>query len=387
MARAASAAEVMSGITAAALDTADLRPDPPQDLGGGATQVVYRTPDDGVHRTAWLRVLPAARRRARRAADGARAATPRASRRSCSTSWPTRSPRRADHHAGIHLSIADCSAAALISRPSSGCRAMTDPRRARPPPPSPQATGVAAHDVAVVLGSGWRPAADVIGAARARARDGRPARASSGPPSPGTAARSARCPSATANVLVLLGRTHLYEGHGVDAVAHGVRTAAAAGCRTVVLTNAAGGIREGMAVGDPVADRRPPQPHRPLAAARPAVHRPHRPLLPPPARAGPRDRPDAHRGRLRRAARARTSRRPPRSGCCAVLGADLVGMSTVLEAIAARAEGVEVFGLSLVTNLAAGLTGRRSTTRRCSPPGRPRPRGWARCCASWSPGS
>ena len=69
-----------------------------------------------------------------------------------------------------------------------------------------------------------------------------------------------------------------------------------------------------------------------------------------------------------------------------MLGADLVGMSTVLEAIAARAEGVEVFGLSLVTNLAAGLTGRsRWTTRRCWAAGRaPRPRGWARCCATWS---
>ena len=63
-------------------------------------------------------------------------------------------------------------------------------------------------------------------------------------------------------VLVLLGRTHLYEGHGVDAVAHGVRTAAAAGCRTVVLTNAAGGIREGMARRRPGARRRPPQPDR-----------------------------------------------------------------------------------------------------------------------------
>src|SRR5437763_8528276 len=53
-------------------------------------------------------------------------------------------------------------------------------------------------------------------------------------------------------VLVLLGRTHLYEGKGVDQVAHGVRTATAAGCRTVFLTNAAGGLRQGMQVGQPV---------------------------------------------------------------------------------------------------------------------------------------
>jgi purine-nucleoside phosphorylase len=40
-------------------------------------------------------------------------------------------------------------------------------------------------------------------------------------------------------VLVLLGRTHLYEGHGTDAVVHGIRTRRGGGCRTVVLTNAA----------------------------------------------------------------------------------------------------------------------------------------------------
>ena len=59
VARAASVEEVMAGLTAAALGTADLRPDPPQALDGGATQVVYRTADDGVHRTGWLRVVPA----------------------------------------------------------------------------------------------------------------------------------------------------------------------------------------------------------------------------------------------------------------------------------------------------------------------------------------
>jgi hypothetical protein len=50
---------VLSGITPAVLGTADLRPDPPEDVGGGATQVVYRTTDDGVHRTGWVRVVPA----------------------------------------------------------------------------------------------------------------------------------------------------------------------------------------------------------------------------------------------------------------------------------------------------------------------------------------
>ena len=159
------------------------------------------------------------------------------------------------------------------------------------------------------------------------------------------------------NVLVLLGRTHLYEGHGVDAVAHGVRTAAAAGCRTVVLTNAAGGIREGMAVGDPVARRRPPQPHRPLSRC-----------------IGPRftDLTDLYSPRLRALAREIDPtltegvyaglpgphfETPAEIRMLRALGADLVGMSTVLEAIAARAEGVEVFALSLVTNLAAGLSG------------------------------
>ncbi len=60
VARATSAEEVMAGLTPAALGTADLRPDPPQALEGGATQVVYRTADDGLHRTGWLRVVPVA---------------------------------------------------------------------------------------------------------------------------------------------------------------------------------------------------------------------------------------------------------------------------------------------------------------------------------------
>src|SRR5215218_2574754 len=104
------------------------------------------------------------------------------------------------------------------------------------------ATGVDGHDVAVVLGSGWRPAADLIGA---------PAAEVAMADLPGFVPPSVQGHGGTIRsvvvgerrVLVLLGRTHLYEGHGTAAVVHGVRTVAAAGCRGVVLTNAAGGIR------------------------------------------------------------------------------------------------------------------------------------------------
>jgi purine-nucleoside phosphorylase len=218
-----------------------------------------------------------------------------------------------------------------------------------------KATGVDSHDVAVVLGSGWRPAADVIGEpddelAMADLPGFRP---------PGVAGHSGTVRSVTVGerrALVLLGRTHLYEGHGVEPVVHGVRTAAAAGCRTVVLTNAAGGIREGMRVGEPVLI----SDHLNLTSLSPLV--------------GPRftDLTDLYSPRLRAIAREIDPElsegvyvglpgphfeTPAEIRMFRLLGADLVGMSTVLEAIAARAEGVEVFGLSLVTNLAAGITG------------------------------
>ena len=217
------------------------------------------------------------------------------------------------------------------------------------------ATGVDAHDVAVVLGSGWRPAADLIGEpAHEIAMADLPGFVPPTVAGHGGTIRSV--PVGERRALVLLGRTHLYEGHGVEAVAHGVRTAAAAGCRTVLLTNAAGGIREGMRVGDPVliAD------HLNLTARSSLV--------------GPRftDLTDLYSPRLRTLAREIDPslsegvyaglpgphfETPAEIRMLRALGADLVGMSTVLEAIAARAEGVEVFGLSLVTNLAAGMTG------------------------------
>ena len=216
-------------------------------------------------------------------------------------------------------------------------------------------TGVARHDVAVVLGSGWRPAADVIGPSEHEfAMAELPGFVPPTVEGHGGTIRSVRV--GERRVLVLLGRTHLYEGHGVGPVAHGVRTAAAAGCATVVLTNAAGGIRQGMSVGEPVliAD------HLNLTATSPLVG------------AGFVDLTDLYSPALR--ARARQIDPTLTEGVYAGLsgphfetpaeirmlrgvGADLVGMSTVLEAIAARAAGLEVFGLSLVTNLAAGITG------------------------------
>ncbi len=104
-------------------------------------------------------------------------------------------------------------------------------------------TTVERHDVAVVLGSGWAPATDRIAsrAAVVRADVSFATLPGFAPPAvvghPGVV-RSAHI--AGKNVLLFVGRTHLYEGHGVDAVAHAVRVAAAAGCRQVVLTNASG---------------------------------------------------------------------------------------------------------------------------------------------------
>jgi purine-nucleoside phosphorylase len=217
-----------------------------------------------------------------------------------------------------------------------------------------RATGVPKHDVAVVLGSGWRPAADVIGGEVEVPMDRLPGFVAPAVQGHGGTIRSVTVGSR--RVLVLLGRTHAYEGHPVEAVVHGVRTAVAAGCRTVVLTNAAGGIREGMSVGQPVLI----SDHLNLLARSPLV--------------GPRftDLTDLYSPRLRGLAREIDPtleegvyaglpgphfETPAEIRMLRGLGADLVGMSTVLEAIAARAEGAEVFGLSLVTNLAAGMTG------------------------------
>src|SRR3712207_1702000 len=112
-------------------------------------------------------------------------------------------------------------------------------------------TGVENHDVALVLGSGWLPAVDALGETTADlAVTDLPGFA---PPAvEGHAGRVRSVRAGDRRLLVLLGRTHLYEGRGVRSVVHGVRTAAAAGCRTVVLTNGCGGLRTTWSPGTPV---------------------------------------------------------------------------------------------------------------------------------------
>jgi purine-nucleoside phosphorylase len=214
-------------------------------------------------------------------------------------------------------------------------------------------SGYERHDVAIVLGSGWVPAVDALGEA-----DGELSSTDLPgflPPAvQGHAGRIRSLDVGGKRVLAFLGRTHLYEGRGVDAVVHGVRVAAAAGCRTIILTNACGGLRPDMHVGDPVllSDHINLTGRTPLVGARfvdlSDVYSPR-------LRAKVREIDDSITEGVYAMFPGPQYETPAEVRMAGTLGADLVGMSTVLEAVAARAEGCEVLGLSLVTNLAAGL--------------------------------
>lgn len=224
-------------------------------------------------------------------------------------------------------------------------------------------TSVPQHDVLVVLGSGWMPAADRFGETTVEV----PVGELPGFPSVGVAGHAGVLRSVEAaggkRILALLGRVHAYEGHDLSTVVHAVRAAVRAGCHTVVVTNAAGGLRAGMRVGQPVliADHLNLTGRSPLSGA-----------------AAPEDLglarfvdlTEAYSPRLRALAREVDSsleegvyaglpgphyETPAEVRMLRTLGADLVGMSTVHEVIAARHVGAQVLGLSLVTNLAAGL--------------------------------
>ncbi|GLU85913.1 purine nucleoside phosphorylase [Kocuria sp. NBRC 114282] len=215
-------------------------------------------------------------------------------------------------------------------------------------------TGVETHEIALTLGSGWGGAADLLGETVAEI----PAPEIPGFSKPaleghvGTL-RSIRLADGR-HALVIGARTHYYEGRGVRAVVHGVRTAAAAGASTMVLTNGCGGLNPDWAPGTPVLI----SDHLNLIGRSPLEGATFQDLT------------DLYSSRLRDLARTVDPslpegvyaqfpgphyETPAEVRMAGVLGADLVGMSTALEAIAARHAGLEVLGLSLVTNLAAGI--------------------------------
>lgn len=216
-------------------------------------------------------------------------------------------------------------------------------------------TGVDIHDVAIVLGSGWAPAVAALGTPTATM----PMADLPGFSSPTAAGHTGELVSVaigTHRVLVLVGRIHAYEGHSLADVVRPVRMAVAAGANTVVLTNAAGGLRDSFEVGQAVliSDQLNLTGRSPLEGAHFV------------------DMVDAYTPSLRALALqvdptlaegvyagmpGPQYETPAEIRMLRTLGADLVGMSTVHEAIAARAAGAQVLGLSLVTNLAAGITG------------------------------
>ncbi len=216
-------------------------------------------------------------------------------------------------------------------------------------------TGAPTHDVALVLGSGWASAADVLGQTLVEV----PAEEVPGFSKPAVVGhvgtlRSVQISDSDSRALVLGARTHLYEGHGVRQVVHGIRTAAAAGCHTVVITNGCGGLDPAWGPGTPVLI----SDHLNLTATSPLEGATFVDLT------------DLYSARLRELARSVDPglpegvyaqfpgphyETPAEVRMARTLGADLVGMSTTLEAIAAREAGMQVLGISLVTNLAAGI--------------------------------
>lgn len=217
------------------------------------------------------------------------------------------------------------------------------------------------HDALVVLGSGFAAAAGAFGPADAEI----PLADLGGFPPPTVAGHAAVARSltiGTLRVLVYLGRVHLYEGHPVATVVHGVRTAVAAGCTVVVLTNAAGGIRAGYRPGQPVLirDHLNLTGRSPLAGPPPPAGFPSRftdltAVYSPRLRALARETDPSLAEGVYAALPGPHYETPAEIAMLRTLGADLVGMSTVLEAIAARHLEAEVLAISLVTNLAAGL--------------------------------
>lgn len=216
------------------------------------------------------------------------------------------------------------------------------------------AAGIEAIDIALVLGSGWKGAEDLLGDAVVTlpAEDVPGFTASAVVGHGGTL--TVRKLASGAHALILGARTHLYEGLGVAAVAHGVRTSAKLGAKALILTNGCGSTVPEWGPGTAVLLKD----HLNLTGTSPIVG------------ANFVDLTDAYSPRLREIAHRVDPNlpegvyaqfpgphyeTPAEVKMARLLGADLVGMSTTLETIAAREAGLEVLGISLVTNQAAGF--------------------------------
>ncbi|MFK4836126.1 purine-nucleoside phosphorylase [Microbacterium sp. ZW T2_14] len=215
-------------------------------------------------------------------------------------------------------------------------------------------TRVERHDIALTLGSGWGKAAELLGETTATF----PATQVTGFSAPALSGhvgtlRSVVTPKGR-RVLVIGARTHYYEGYGVRRVVHSVRTAAAAGARTMVLTNGAGGIKHTWTPGRPVLI----SDHINLTGDSPLEGATFIDLT------------DLYSLRLRDLARSIDPsldegvycqfrgpqyETPAEVQMAKAIGGHIVGMSTALEAIAARQAGMEILGFSLITNMAAGI--------------------------------
>lgn len=224
----------------------------------------------------------------------------------------------------------------------------------------------AAPDVAVVLGSGLGDFADRLSGARSVPYGRLPHWPESRVV--GHAGRLVVGRLAGRLVAALSGRVHLYEGHSAQVVAFPVRAMARAGVRVLIVTNAAGGVNAAFASGTlMVIDD-----HINLLGASPLTG-------PNEDRFGPRfpDMTEAYSPRLRAVADGAASaigvtvvhgvyaavpgpsyETPAEIRYLRTIGADAVGMSTVPEVIAARHMGLEVLGLSCITNMAAGIISR-----------------------------
>ena len=216
-------------------------------------------------------------------------------------------------------------------------------------------TGVAQHRAVVVLGSGWGPAAAAFGEPRASVA------MTEVPGFVAPTAEGHRGTVASYDVdgvatLVLAGRTHLYEGLGLQPVVHGIRTAAAAGCRLALLTNANGSLLPDLELGQAVLVRD----HLNLTGTSPIEGAHFVDLT------------DCWSRRLRTLAceldpalrEATYAWLPgPHYETAAEgewvrrIGGEVIGMSTVPEAIAARECGMDVLGLSTVTAVEGGDSG------------------------------